>query len=399
METNEVGYRDVPLSSPRFEVKPAELTVVQNTETLPRELVQDVQVNEYAAQLLHPSVKHLASKEELLRLARITIPPTEEGQEKSPSEKAILGVVEWNRALPLAYGVIPYAEGRIGNVVFGKGGNISGYKYITEENRVEEIDSSLDTNDIPWGFYESSGAAVDTAVTNYLLSNNCRTSLALGTIILNPQELKKYVQEKWKNTPKIAEQLVKNITMIEEHGDQPAILIRVGGVPDRLHRSYYDEKVDDTHNRERAAVVWGNKVLLEELNSSSQTFQQYLQGIPTEAARQLFTKVAEKQKLNEEEKKQYRKLITQILITDSERMITAIQQKPQWTAACNLYHQEKDLDYALLHYDFEEANDQIIRSPDEIYASLRSNTYAMAMNYSYLATERNGDYLNLDEEI
>lgn len=182
-----------------------------------RHCIDDIVVNKTARDLLPNKDKYLASEDFFKDTALMTAPPNH-------STAVHISPRYWNRALTVAGDNIPYND-QIGRFIMLKGTSYSGKSYGNMQSRF---------TDMPWGFFGLNEAKKELDIGNALLTTGFRASLPLGFAILKYNMLKATIEHIWRDSPKLRDNIIERLTIIEENKDVPAILGRVTGSTMRI---------------------------------------------------------------------------------------------------------------------------------------------------------------------
>lgn len=343
-------------------LSPIEGSVVVETVQVPDYVIASVIVNRQAEEFLSPEYHSILSEEILTSWVRFTV-PFQDSPFHDPTvntSKKILTPREYGRSIPIAYGQIPYGkEGSkiMGGVIFSKGGGPSGDYYPLDD--AHAINKYLLT-DSPVGFYGDRDAKHELLGTNLLLENGNRWSLVLGYAVFSPSLLTDFIYEKYyEKQPSVAHQLARKLRQVEQNGNLPVSLIRLGAVPHRQlmlfmgHPSTGEPRASriTLSAVKRSMRLWREELLMPGSYLGSIPWVSESDGIE---AFELFGKLSQGKRLDITESQLFLKILGTICFAEEKKLYDFIQKHPDYLyLAAERQFGLKDIDYALVRYDLE----------------------------------------------
>lgn len=215
--SSEGQNRGFPSLSNRLSISNAnELGIVVSvmSRELPRDCIAHAYPNHEAIQMLPKELAYLATTDYLVQHARLSV------EREDTGGKNILVPYWCGRVLPVAYGSF-LVNGLQYGVITQKGGFPTGVPYVVSKN--------LPTNDpvYSYGFLQSSDAAIETKASNLALQSGMRSSLVLGTILLNPDMLEKRILDLWPTDFLSQQVLIGTLKNMVARGQMPSIILRL----------------------------------------------------------------------------------------------------------------------------------------------------------------------------
>jgi len=366
-----------------FSVREPREGVVVGVEVLPRNCIEEVTVNPAARDLLPQSLKYLASRDYLVNSAVMSVPRT-------LTPNGILTPEIYGRAIPLAYGVVPFGD-QVGRVISGKGTWLSGAWLRDLPGSREHILDSLSSH---YGLLSMGGAQWDTEVSNTLLAGGFRSSLHLGFLTLNTDNLRQFLSSRWIGTEAIFEKTFGNLLRKKKGG--PAYLFRVSGTTERIDDCLLSV-ARGAPGRQRTEISLAARLALGELENGHSFASTALQLIPrnSEAALSGLQKMRDRLQLNEIELNGYLHFWAAVCALNVQRLHRLLGNSGvAWDCRC--LGLQKDTDLGFFTYDYDELERDLNEGP-EIPVSDNVERYLFSVSLvfcQFLALLKNYGYLN-----
>lgn len=328
----EIGYKKVPESSNKLRESFGGLTTASliNTVEAPLDLVRDVVINPKISEFLSKEWVGFFNEDWMAANILITAPRDHLGVD-------ILTISEFGRSNPTGYCRIPYANKFVGGVVYGKGGGISGSKWL------EGI--SANESHTPWGYYGDKDADWEIKESNLLLNSGLRTSLPLGYVIFDYDKLCDFVHNTWNYNAFLAKRHVANIRKVVANGDSPSYLYRLGGVCERVFRPL-------DRNRDRVSLIRGFRLHKKELELFPKFYDENLTFTTRKSAEEVINTLSRGERGKKAKIDQTIDLLSGIFVRELN-IIKYSNFKHLW----GIFPQTKDTDLALFKTDWEESRE------------------------------------------
>lgn len=344
----EIGIKPPPASTWLLEAKHAAVTPL---ETVPEEAIASIEINKKALGWLPPELHYLCSEEYFRRVCVMTVPP------EIQKERRILTPGFWGRAVPLAYGQIPYEE-FVGGTLIGKGCFLSGLNYSSALKRRLPISD----NDWPWGFFGDKDARNEIEIGNMLLDFKFRSSLGLGYVVLDSGKLRDFLLAKWQKYPHICQDINEGLNIVARNQDKPAFFVRVCGVTERGVEVFSESEGKIIERRRKAEIARAANLLKTEATIFPGRFSEYMQfgSLTQEPVVAVLDKLSNRKPLNKEEETVLERFLYSIgnrNLHILEKILTGEVDGPSGsysnTNLSSVLSAMKDVDLAFITQDYE----------------------------------------------
>lgn len=330
---------------------------VVTVEKLPRELVMGVAINPFARDALSPDQKFIATEDFLMDAVRFVVPGS-----SAKDASRLLAPAMYGRALTTNVGRIPYC-GLMGEQIVFKGIGPSGVFYPGEYFDVSQRANDLVNVENPTGILYGGGNELDQVISNRLLSEGARASLNLGHIILDPNKLMEFIEDKFKSVdPALARDMAMTIERASEEYQDKQIVIsaRVGGTQQRIEyvRNYISQELTHSKNRVfsgrvRGYIAHGARLMHDESMMPGGKFSRYLENSSLGEARSVLRKISEYKPLTEDDMNALVDITGGMAAYDGEIIQRLGKQNRDMLSLFHFYPMVKDIDFGFIHYDYD----------------------------------------------
>lgn len=323
-------------------------------EPLRSQIISNVVTNDNARGALpQPFAQQVLAEEFLLRNLKMSV----------PSEVENRGALtpEYGRRSALLYrGEIPVADKFVYGAILGKGGGLSGRLYK------RWIPPKSDYKETPFGMFGSKEAENERVISNILLESGFRAGLVVGYVVMEPEPLRNWLVPLWeKHDPERAALIHNAINLIKENGDKPCFEIRVTGSPERWQwYEDWDKEVDNFKyiNRRKKELSLAAELLRREAQIFPH-FKTYInQGlIGNHDVIDTLSRISNMSPLEYHDPDVYSKLLVGII----SQNVLGLKRAASILNSRNIHFEQlaesltnttKDIDFAFVTQDFEEAH-------------------------------------------
>lgn len=307
------------------------------------EIVDDVHINPYAVNSLHPKDKWIATPEELINSTFFVVP-------KSPKGKLVPTSSVYGRAITTRRFLDPirYADRFAATSIYTKGVGPSAEYYQ------KYMDSgTYGYSSDPIGFFGINDGLKEIEHSNNLIENGNRVQLVLGMVKLNPDKLIEFINNEWGDIHQ-GEAARKMLTDLELaayiNGDELIQLHRTGGFETRL------SKIVATDGTVKLALKNAGRIWLEETKTDPD-FLRSLMGDEADSTIDALRKLASFQRLTKFDFSVICMYLNQLLDTEVSNLIKiAESERYKNTNLLDTYQQPKDVDLSVYTCDWESVH-------------------------------------------
>lgn len=335
-------YRPIPESNR----EPREAVLV-TVESVPREIISEVVVNQAARDLLPNALKYLTAVDWLANNAAMSIPAVSE------AGRTIISPASFGRAIPLGFGQIPFGN-TLGRVVSGKGAWMCG-------KIPAEVERGADFNFNHLGLLSVDGAQGDTELSNQLIAAGFRSALHLGHLVFNQVKLHRWLLDKWaKSENQSRWSLIMEISFMQVTSDGgPSYLFRVGGSTERLAEPFvfYTQLLRSHVRRSKTEMAQVARMFLCESQLPHFQIANLLNNQNDSDKLQILTalnKIGQRQRITPTEFVAFSRLVAGIYLQNIKSLITLNQALPRPLDVFEV-SRAKDVDLAHFSCDFDAA--------------------------------------------
>lgn len=310
--------------------------VLAGFEYLPRSIVLDVVANNAARDMLPRNLRYLTSPDFLASNALISVSPRN-------AHHHLIEPFSYGRATPIGYGFIPFAN-TVGSTLTGKGSWLGG-------DHIRDVEKAGSIYHNHSGLLSVEGARFDTIASNALIENGFRSALHTGYAILDQDKLRQWIQRHWPRTAYFQELLEHSFDELQQDGELPSYLYRIGGSTERVVNNIGYKYARD--HRIRAEMAGIARMFLFESEIPGSQVYSATRRLST-SIRSVLEKVAQRKNLSDLEYYLFKSIYIEMLLHNAEALPRAIKRLG-FDLRGDEISAPKDTDLALFSYDYDTA--------------------------------------------
>lgn len=313
-----------------------------HVERPPDECIAYIEPNEEAVRVLPDSLTFLGSREYLREHIACSVP-------EGDRTHSVLTPDTWGRAVPRAYGVIPFA-GMVGRVLSGKGAWCSG-------NLLKKYD--LFGGKTHYGLLSRAGALWDIGLSNVLIRNGFRSALHLGHAVFNEERLASWLVSRWSLHDLYSKQIPVMFERLARSGNgPPAYLFRIAGTLERFDTNLFES--DGAPRRQKAEVAVAARLMLQEARMESSfigSCMSVLRADVGQKALESLESLRQRKPLDASLSAGYNQLLCAIAARNAVAVYKSSREFGDYRFNAGKVSKAKDIDMAWFSLDFDEADD------------------------------------------
>lgn len=330
-------------------------SVAVAVEQAPRELILHVDPNPIATELLPKDLSYLTNPDWLVGHTFLTVHP------ETPSATTVPIAWGWGRSIPVEYGYYPYGVA-LGGVIQSKGTWLSGRYYLKNTCSMGGA-----------GLFETEGALAERKAANALLAHGFRASLPLGDVYMNEYRTEQWLREK--NRGHNDDDVGDSFHALHEWGDDPVVSFFVTGGTERLD---YFNAPPFLGNRLPMEIRASAQLMLQELRLGMTRLSKSGDDVTRNAREAVLMKMANGEDLTAHEARVMVHIGIDIFAANAAALKRVTEGMPMdW----NMLSLPKDVDFALITSDFEEAFRDPSYHQDPAFKYLKTTGYLRLWDY------------------
>lgn len=301
----------------------------------PSDVIQSIWINHAAKDMLPYDLHYIATKEYMRANIWMSVP-------QESAEKCIITPASSGRAVPIAYGEIPFGSS-LGRVITGKGSWLAGCMVGRAYDRI------LPRRGFP-GLLSMGGARGDMNASQILIDHHFRSAMHLGFAVFDSEKLKDWLLQEWRGDTTMVSTIRMSFDRIAKQ--TPAYLFRIGGSMER-----YVNNIGTTNQRTMVAELRrAARLLLAESRISDSHVARALKTIGDDRILALaaLDSMSEYHNVTAGEFLGYTRLLAAMYGQNAHAILTS-QTSGDLRIAGWMVSDAKDVDYAHFTYDYDVA--------------------------------------------